>query len=344
MISFKFPKLLKGYPLISVMATNVVIPPSKVVVSKLKYSEPKALGTKGARSVYVRYDNDKLTIQLPWLSIPYGINDGSKFANDDGGDSAGAKYALDVSFKGSDTNPKIAAALEKFKEIEKKIVDDAFDNRLTWLRDDYDGMKPLVAKLFSPVIKYDKDKDTGKIVGKYPPTMKLKLPFDVKTDSFTFNCEDKNGGELDFKSIMKNLKGGRVLPIIQLGGVWLAGGKYGCSWKLVGARFEAATMTKVQFLPDSDDEAVASEEDEDLAEDVEALKVSEPPKKPAKPAATTVIAESEDEAQEEDAEDDKDSELEEAAEESEEEEDVPPPPPPPPVAAKKKPAAKPAKK
>lgn len=333
------------------MATNVVIPPTKVVVSKLKYSEPKALGSSGARSVYVRYEGDKLTMQLPWLSIPYGVNDGSMYAAKDAKTtgkpedaSAGCKYDLNVSFKGSDSNPKIAAALEKLKDIEKKVVDDAFENRLTWLRDDYDGMKPLVAKLFSPIVKYDKDKETGKVVGKYPPTMKLKLPYDAKSDAFNFNCEDKNGEEVDFKSIMKNLKGGRVLPIIQLSGIWIAGGKYGCTFKLVGARFETPAMTKVQFLPDSDTE---DNDDEDLDEEAESH-APPPVAKAAVPKTTTVIAESDSEAEEaEEAEeaaavdgDDNDSEVE--GEEEEEDDDTPPPPPPPP--AKKKPAGKPAKR
>ena len=45
---------------------------------------------------------------------------------------------------------------DKMQEIERKIKDDAFNNRLTWLRDDFDGMKAFTDKMFSPFIKYDK--------------------------------------------------------------------------------------------------------------------------------------------------------------------------------------------
>lgn len=303
------------------------VAPKNVDVSKFRYSEPRPLGKQGARTVYVKYNGEALTMQLPWMSMPYGLNDNSKFAKEAGGDdSAPVKYEVNVSFNGHDTNDKMKSALDKMREIEKKVIDDAYENRLTWLKDDYDGMKPLVAKLFSPFIKVDKDKETGKVVGKYPPTMKLRIPYNTKTDSFTFDCVDKNNAELDFKDIMKSLKGGRILPIIQLSSIWMAGGKYGCTWKLVGARFETASVTKVQFIPVSDDEDEEEEDDIDAVSVEHEAAVAEVTKK----VADTTVAEDTEEEEEEEV----DSEVEE------EEEDVPPPPPPPKKTTKAKTAAK----
>lgn len=300
-----------------------LIKPRDINISKLKYGEPKTLKS-GGRVIYAKYNSQRLTVQLPWMSLPYGVNDESAFAQKDAkaaGKSdteatSSGKYALNISFRGSDTNPKIAEALEKFKALEKKIIDDAFDNRLTWLKDDYDGMKPLVAKLFSPIIKYDKDKDTGKVVGKYPPTMKLKLPYDSKTETFKFDAQNKTGDTIDFKEVMLILKGGRVLPIVELSGIWVVGGKYGCTWTLASGRFEPPNNRKLKYLPESDDEDVkddSEDDDEDVVDVAEAVSKIDIKKN------DTVASESEEEG---------DSEVDDAAEESEEE---PPPPPPPPA-------------
>ena len=46
-----------------------------VDINKLKYSEVKTLKS-GAKSVYVNYGSEKLTIQTPVLPLPYGLGEG----------------------------------------------------------------------------------------------------------------------------------------------------------------------------------------------------------------------------------------------------------------------------
>tara|TARA_B110001450_G_scaffold191571_1_gene179752 strand:- start:531 stop:758 length:228 start_codon:yes stop_codon:yes gene_type:complete len=50
-----------------------VILPKQIDVTKLKYSEVKTLKS-GAKSVYINYGSEKLTIQSPPLHLPYGIS------------------------------------------------------------------------------------------------------------------------------------------------------------------------------------------------------------------------------------------------------------------------------
>jgi hypothetical protein len=233
------------------------------------------------------------------------------------------------------------ALYDKMLEIEKRIVDEAFDKRELWLQDDYEGSQHLVKKLFVPILKFDVDKKTKKVIGKYPPTMKVKLPYDAKNDTFAFECHDMEGEPLDFKSIVDIIKGAKTRLIIELSGIWFAGGKYGCTWKVINGMFQTVSKREVpQFLPDSDDdlddenvdEQAHEQDDADLAEDAEeALKLVKPM---AKVAVTDPDAEEDEEepvaqpaAEEEEEEEDEDSEI-----------DEPPPPPP------KKPAKKTAKK
>lgn len=308
------------------MADNTLLP-KNVNVSKLRYSEVKSL-SNGSKTVYINYGSDKLTIQTPLMSIPYGVGDGT-YKDKDGKEvkqDGGKKFDVSVSFRGMDENPKLQAFHDKMQEIERKIKDDAFNNRLTWLRDDFDGMKAFTDKMFSPFVKYDKDKDTGKITGKYPPTLRLKLPYNNETDNFTFDAYDMDENEVDFKTIMTKLKGAKVQLVIQLSGIWFAGGKYGCTWKVLMGKFQMARKSKFTFVADSDDEdtrtsstckALKFEEDEDLEEDALAM---------ATPSASAVV----------NSNDEDDDEIppppvtvndDDENAEDEDDDDMPPPPP-----------------
>ena len=123
-------------------------------VNKLRYSEMKTL-TSGAKTVYVNYGSEKLTIQTPVLSLPYGLGEPyeAKDAAKNGTTISDKekKYDLTASFRGIDENPKVKVFHDKLKEIENKIIDDAFSNRLAWFKDDFDGNKSFVSKLFSPI-------------------------------------------------------------------------------------------------------------------------------------------------------------------------------------------------
>lgn len=302
------------------MSCNNVLLAKNVNVSKLKFSEPKTL-TNQSRTVYVNYEGDKLTIQTPLQRLPYGIGDWNE-TNNAGkkAEDSIKKYDLHASFTDLESNPKMKSLLDKMREIEARIVDEAYANRVSWLQDDYEGSKKLVEKLFVPIIKVDKDKDTKKVVGKYPPTMKLKLPYDNRNDCFSFDAQTMDGESLDFKSVMTNLKGSKARLIIQLSGLWFAGGRYGCTWKVVRGMFEVnSKKAQPQFIPDSDDEEDEDDEtrddDADLIDDAAAaVAIVETSQSQSQGQG---VPESDEEEEEDDP--DEDSEIDE------------PPPPPPPV-------------
>jgi len=244
----------------------------QVDVSKLKYSEVKQMKS-GAKSVYINYGNEKLTIQTPPLYLPYGISPpySEKEKKDENNpiDKVVQGSSLDVSFRGMEDNEKIKQLHNKLKELENKIVDDAFENRELWFKDDFDNNKAFCKKLFSPIVKVDKDPNTGKELGKYPPTFKAKIPFDSKSDKCTMDCYDMQNNELDINDIYKSLKGAKVVMIVQLTGLWMAGGKYGCSWKVCSCKFQLSQNVKVTFIKDSDgdDDDDVDEYDEDIVPD-----------------------------------------------------------------------------
>ena len=280
--------------------------PKSVDVSKIRYTEIKTL-ISGAKSMYINYGTGKLRIQTPIMTLPYGLGEGydekqaAKAGKEIVKPLSERKYDLTLSFRGMDENPKIEIFHNKLKEIEQKIIDDAFTNRLEWFKDDYDGNKNFVAKLFNPIIKIDKDAKTGKVVGKYPPTLKVKIPFDGKNGRFTFDSYDLENNEIQFEDIMHKLKSGKTQLIIELSGMWFAGGKYGCTWKVISGKFQIYQNHKVTFLEDSDTEKAIAEVDEDDEDDDDIPSVLQ------RTESARIVQDSDEEKEEEDDEEEENS-------------------------------------
>jgi hypothetical protein len=256
--------------------------------TKLKYSELKVMKS-GAKSVYINYNGNKVNLQTPVLTIPYGVNDNMQFIKkDDNRKDEERKYDVTVSFKGMDENPKIKQFHDKMKELENKIIDDAFSNRLVWFKNNYGGNKDVVANMFTPIVKHDKDKLTGEYANKYPPTFKAKIPYNSFENKFEFDCYDMENNETNFNDILANLKGGKAQFIIQLSGIWFSAGMFGCSWKIVSAKFQQINTSKITFVADSDDDNANDDEDDedDISVDTDVIaKISQKPVAAAAPAA-----------------------------------------------------------
>ena len=245
--------------------------PKSVNVNSIKYSEVKLLKS-GAKTVYTNYSTGKLRIQTPVMYLPYGVNEGGyedKNAKPDPAkvEKKDKKYDITLSFKGHEENSKIADFLNKVKEIETKIIDDAYEYRQAWFKDDFDNNKAILARLFSPNIKVDKDKTTGKVVGKYPPTIRFKLPYDNENEKFNFNSYNMNGEAIDLLDIITKLKGGKAQLIVELNSIWFAGGKFGCTWKLITGKFQRSITNDVNFIEDSDTEKIKDDDEEEDDED-----------------------------------------------------------------------------
>tara|TARA_B100001142_G_C14321321_1_gene650541 strand:- start:187 stop:1131 length:945 start_codon:yes stop_codon:yes gene_type:complete len=311
-----------------------VILPKQIDVTKLKYSEVKTLKS-GAKSVYINYGSEKLTIQSPPLHLPYGISppySEKEKKEEISNDKFVPGSALDLSFRGMEDNAKIKLFHDKLKEIEQKIIDDAFENRQAWFKDDFDDNKAFVKKLFSPIVKIDKDPNTGKELGKYPPTFKAKISTKYQSEEADIDCYDMDNNPLVFNDILKSLKGAKAVVIVQLNGLWMAGGKYGCSWKVCTARFQLAQNIKVSFVQDSSDDDNNNDDEDEIEPDVPI--VDKNTKKVVPPVED-----------EEDEEEDEEEEEEDEEENEEEEERAPTPPPtPPPVEAPPAPKKKVTKK
>jgi hypothetical protein len=316
--------------------------PNEIDLAKISYAEVRVNPITQAKSVGIFYGSSRLTVQFPLMNIAY--NGISQWENKDkAGNVLGYRYEMSLSFKDKEANSQLSALHKFLNELQAKFKEDAFENRLTWFKDTFDDEPKFVAKLFHPMIIQSKDKDTGRPDGKWPDTFKTKLPFDDQKDAFTFEAHDMDRNELDFKTVWDKMKGGRAKPILQLTGLWFAGGKFGATWRLLMSKFQMSVRGAYTYRDDGDDKGSRAVADDDEDDDMDipqqllaaaAAPAPAPAPAPAKKAAAaaapapapavipTEIEDSDEEVEEE--------EEEEEEEEVEVERTPSPPPPPPP--------------
>ena len=310
--------------------------PKSIDVSGIRFTNVKELKS-GGRMVNLNYKGGKLYIQTPAMPLPYGLNDSKDMDEKLQRPATPRRFDMNLSFRDVERNPAVKVLHDKLLEIGEAAIEAGFNNRVSWFSKDYKGMRSFVENMFTPLVKTTTDKDTGMPSTRYPPTLKVKVPYDAATDKFGFECTDMNKKPLDFASVKNNLKGGSVQVLFEVRGVWISGGMFGLTTSAVKVRVEQNVQAEADFEEDSDDERVAAAdtEDEELVAHLAAA-LPPPTKKIAPAKQPAILPDSEDEDEEEE---EKPAEDEEADEDSEVEEDerepTPPPPPPKKTVAKK---------
>lgn len=241
--------------ILNTTTTNMsgLIKGKNIDVSKLSFSQPRVLDN-GAKLVYMNYDGGRLSIQTPWMTLPWkmGVYTEGEYP----------KYSVDLSFKGMENDPDLQAFHDKLQEVEEKIVDAGFDNSVSWFKKKK-TTREVVEAIFNPILKVSKDKETGEPDGKWPPTMKLKVarkngvwesnkdrPLVVKDHTgrqYKINSEDS------LEDVF--VKNTRLRVKMSCVGLWVASGNYMCQWQLTHAEVDVPDSAENdEFLPESDDE------------------------------------------------------------------------------------------
>ena len=199
--------------------------------SAIKYMAPR-INERGGKSISIcsKQTNRSLHISTPLL-MTWGVSD---FV-DEKGESDG-KFSISLVFPNEEyKNSNTDEFLQKIKNFENQILDDAVTNAESWWGEE---MSREVAKhTFFPFIKYSKNKDTKKIDYTKPPSIRAKVPFynskwgveiyDIKSNMI-FPCENEHLTPVDFIPKMS-----QVACVLQCGGIWIGGKGWGLTWKLI---------------------------------------------------------------------------------------------------------------
>jgi hypothetical protein len=250
------------------MSSSSINLPKDIDLAHLSYGTIKS-NDNGGKSIFIGYKKQPLVLQIPDMSAPFGVNKWPNVASSIGGGGAGGgggpnpavpeKYSLDLSFKGAEDRPAIKALLDVVTALDDKLVEDAMLNSQAWFKKKYPS-KEVVQALYTPIVKHSKDRDTGEITNKYPPTMKLALP--CKEGRFTFEAFDAATKQhVDVLAV--DLKGASVGAIVQCTGIWIAGGKFGCSWKVVQMRVKTPQAIRGYSFQVTEEDREPDIEDDD---------------------------------------------------------------------------------
>ena len=217
-------------------ASDMVIPGASFnPATDMKYSKPK-VNSLGGRSVGIV--NAKTSTVLN-LSSPLMLTWGVQSFTDDKSGKVSYDLALQFPSDGYET-PAAKKFLANMMAFEKKIKDDAITNSKEWFS------KPkmtsdAVDALFTPILKYPKNKDTLEADTSRAPTIKVKLPYwdgewkelELYDVDMRPIFPDPTNSSLSPKDLIA--KGSNIAVSIQCGGIWFANGKFGVTWKLFQA-------------------------------------------------------------------------------------------------------------
>ena len=230
------------------------------VTSDYVYTKAK-VNANGRKSVGILNNSNKksLYISTP-LMLTWGVNE---YKDEKTGEVQ--SYDMALQFPNNEYNSEECSAfLKNMQAFEEKVKADAIANSKDWLNKQK-LVPEAVEALWSPMLKYPKDKETDDSDYSRPPTLKVKIPYwegefkgvelynDERVQVFPAE-EDANISDYI-------VKGSNVATIIQCGGIWVANGKFGVTWKLFQAVVQPRTTLsgKCHITLSSDDkEKIAS--------------------------------------------------------------------------------------
>ena len=236
-----------------------IIPFTDFSAAAVEVSKLRTLENNG-KMVYLSYKGKPIVLQTPEMIAPYGL---SKWDNDG---KIPSKYTLDLSFKGMDSRDMLKKFYDAMEEFDKSMLNSGFERSEEWFKKKHPSS--VIEALYTCVVRRSKD-------DKYPPTFKMTVPYDANSMDptggvcFTTKVFDKvSKNKLDLNIV--NLKQARVTAIVQCTGIWIAGGKFGTTWKALQLRVEQTSKIPEYAFRDieGDNADLDEEDDEDDIDDV----------------------------------------------------------------------------
>ena len=229
-------------------------------INNVSFGEIKKISEKGGKYIPLYYDKSPFVIQTPQCYAPFGMN---CFRDDKDGTES---YSLELSFKEKESRETLRRYYEILEEIDGKVLDAALDNSQLWLRKA--KSKEVVEALFTRSIRIPTDRETGEVIDKWPPTFRLKLNKDNKGHFRCVAYDQETKDEISIDSVMPKMKGSKVTAIASCGGIWVAGGKFGCSWKATQLMVQVNSgLNRFAFQDIVEDQIQSSKKDVEMDED-----------------------------------------------------------------------------
>jgi hypothetical protein len=249
-----------------------IVKPSTLDKSLVNFGEPQS-NSHGGKSLRIGYSQEgKFLIQAPPMYIPWDLSKEELKTESSSKDSkvvgsTGVKYSMQLSFRGIDSNDANGKRLKAFHDmicdLDNLLVETASFNSLTWLKMK-SAPKPVVEALINSTIKVSKDSVSQEPDGKYPDSIKVRIPYYAKDDKLGCAFFDKEGKQITDMSVLTRLRRGtQVTCILECGGVYFSNGKFGMTWSLYQCAIRSENSNRIPkgvcLITDSDDEVEMNE-------------------------------------------------------------------------------------
>ena len=218
---------------------------SELIVSAKNFSpsdvayKPAKIDARGGKRVQFTVNGRPLVLSIP-LMFTWGVNE----RVDD--NTGRVSYDTSIVFQ-SDKSKSVASFCDKLKAFENKILEDAAGEKCKEWFGKSKMSKEVAEAMMYPILKYPKNKETGEPDSSRDPSLKLKLPYwegKFKVEIYDMNgnpvylppkdgneTDDKQKTPLDCVPSKSHIKG-----LISCDGIWMAGGRFGVTWKLLQAQ------------------------------------------------------------------------------------------------------------
>ncbi len=236
--------------------------PQDIDVSKIEITQLKKLDN-GANVAYLNYEGKPIYITTPDLDVPFD----SQWWPDASGDNSG-KWSVKVNLRPGEPDNLI----ELLKNMDSNLKENAMKNSVAWFKK-RNLSSDTIDTLYTPMLKEDIDPESGEPTGKYPPGLSFKV---VKRDGKVnckvygenkteFNVQNESGeGFMRVEDLVK--KGSKVRLLLRCNGLWVANGKFGCTWRAEQMKVTRAASFEDYAFEDSDEEEEVQKIDQNFVD------------------------------------------------------------------------------
>lgn len=208
------------------MVNHPAIEVSSLSADAVTFTSPKM--TRGGTSIYIYHNKQPIVINTPYMHAPYGI---SQWRADD---DTPPKFYLELSFKELDSDPAVRMFHDFIVGLESRVRAESG----AWTKSAGGATMTSIVKQNNPA---------------YPACLKLSLPakdgsVDVQTRMYDDEVVDLN------ETGLKLVTGAKVSAKISCSGVWVIGGKFGISFRVLSMSLQPDTRNAGCLSDDMDDD------------------------------------------------------------------------------------------
>jgi hypothetical protein len=225
------------------MATIAIVSSSNLDVNKVSFGDIR-LNKAGGKSVPIKYNGQPLQIRLEKSAYPMGVNVKET--------ENGTSYTMSLTLKGCDSYAKERAGPEAgsvgvlynfLQDLQTKVLESAEVSSVKWFGKTRSRtvLEDTMKQFISPSV----EKINGEWVpsGKYPPSLKMKVP--VYDGRVAMDVTDSQGRpvELTTDNIQQVFPKRVEASVVVSPGIYVSGQGFGVTWRVSYAKVSPPQRT-----------------------------------------------------------------------------------------------------